>query len=118
MLREAGAALRGQLRAYDHAARYGGDEFLVVLPAADQHAALHASARMTHALARICSPGHATAPIAVSASVGAATSRPGEPLNALLQRADQALLNAKRRTHDAGPRSGQPNTGRSGNHRL
>ncbi len=106
VLREAGAALRGQLRAYDLAARYGGDEFLVVMPAADQPAALRASTRMTAALARIRPPADATPRMPVSASVGAATSRPGEPADALLQRADQALLTAKRRTHASRAPSG------------
>jgi diguanylate cyclase (GGDEF)-like protein len=96
VLREAGARLRGELRVYDVAARYGGDEFLVLLPAAEEQAAVQAGRRMTAAVARIKSPSNATAPVAVT--FGAATSRPGELPDSLLQRADQALLNAKRRT--------------------
>ena len=99
VLREAGASLRGQLRAYDLAARYGGDEFLVLLPAVGEHAAAQAATRMRTAVARISSPADANAQIPVSVTFGAATSRPGDVPNTLLQRADQALLNAKRRTH-------------------
>ena len=99
VLREAGASLRGQLRAYDLAARYGGDEFLVLLPAVGEHAAAQAATRMRTAVARIISPADANAQIPVSVTFGAATSRPGDVPNTLLQRADQALLNAKRRTH-------------------
>jgi diguanylate cyclase (GGDEF)-like protein len=108
VLREAGASLRGQLRAYDLAARYGGDEFLVLLPAIGEHAAVQAGTRMTAAVARISSPADGIAQIPVSVTFGAATSRPGDVPNTLLQRADQALLNAKRHTHAPRHRGRRP----------
>ncbi len=101
VLREVGASLRGALRAYDVAARYGGDEFLVLLPAAEERAAVQAGTRMTAAVARIGSPGNARASVPVSVTLGAATSHPGDAPDTLLERADQALLNAKSRTHQS-----------------
>jgi len=95
VLRETGASLRAQLRAYDVAARYGGDEFLVILPAADHHAATRAVARMTAAVARITCPASGARPLPVSVTCGAATSRPDEQPETLLRRADRALLAAK-----------------------
>jgi diguanylate cyclase (GGDEF)-like protein len=103
VLREAGASLRGQLRAYDVAARYGGDEFLVLLPSAREHEAVQAGARMTAAVARIRPPTAGSATMPVAATFGAATWRPGDLPDTLLERADQALLAAKRRTHSLRP---------------
>jgi diguanylate cyclase (GGDEF)-like protein len=100
VLREVGASLRGELRAYDVAARYGGDEFLILLPASGEHAAVQAGMRMTAAVARIGSPGTR---LPVGVTFGAATSRPGDLSDALLERADRALLSAKRRTHESRP---------------
>jgi diguanylate cyclase (GGDEF)-like protein len=118
VLRAAGASLRGQLRAYDVAARYGGDEFLVLLPAVGEHAAVQVGTRMTAAVARISSPTDANAQFPVSVTFGAATSRPGDVPNTLLQRADQALLNAKRHTHAPRHRGRRPTQTRSRDQRT
>ena len=86
VLRETGARLRGQLRADDVVARYGVDEFGVVGPAADDHAAGYAAARMDAAVAGITAATSATGhlPVSVSVSMGAATSRPEESPESLL----------------------------------
>ncbi len=110
VLREAGASLRGELRVYDVAARYGGDEIVVVLPATEERTALQAGKRMTAAVARIRFPANGAAPRSVGVTFGAATCRPGDLPATLLQRADQALLNAKRRTPKSRPPSGEPKT--------
>jgi diguanylate cyclase (GGDEF)-like protein len=99
VLREVGASLRGELRAYDLAARYGGDEFLALLPATNADAATHVATRMTAAAARIRAPANTRARLPVSVTFAAASSRPGDVAATMLQRVDQALLNAKHLTH-------------------
>jgi diguanylate cyclase (GGDEF)-like protein/PAS domain S-box-containing protein len=83
------------LRAVDMLVRWGGEEFLVVLPDTTVDAAMGAAERLRAALAemQVVAPG-ATA-IRVTASIGVAvplTDDPGE----LLRRADLALYAAKR----------------------
>jgi diguanylate cyclase (GGDEF)-like protein len=84
--------LRIHSRAMDTAARYGGDEFAVVLPEAGEEAAVSVSRRICERLEKDGErPG-------VSVSVGAAVfPRDGETIDALFDSADRALYGMKRR---------------------
>ena len=69
-----------------------------MLPAADVTTPPATPRRMSAAVAAITAATSATGHLPVSVSVGAATSRPAEPPESLLRRADHALLAAKRRS--------------------
>jgi diguanylate cyclase (GGDEF)-like protein len=87
-------ALVGEFRAFDRVARYGGDEFVVILPNADLESAAAAAMRALDRLRELpfledISPG-------VSASIGAAQWKPRMSTDALLEACDAALLRSKR----------------------
>jgi diguanylate cyclase (GGDEF)-like protein len=84
--------LRIHSRAMDTAARYGGDEFAVVLPEAGEEAAASVSRRICE---RLASDGETPQ---VTVSVGAAVfPRDGETMDELFDAADRALYRMKRR---------------------
>ncbi|MBX6316801.1 biofilm regulation diguanylate cyclase SiaD [Pigmentiphaga sp.] len=90
--------LESSLRENDLCGRWGGEEFMLVLPDASPDAA---QALVDRVCQRIRS--HAWAPDnprTVSASVGVSTHRPGEHYSETVERADAALLEAKRRGRD------------------
>lgn len=94
VLREFAAAARGALRANDTLARWGGEEFLLLLPDAAPHDARQVLERMAehvHAL-RVegLDPGRR-----ISFSAGLAERRFGEPFTEAICRADKALYQAK-----------------------
>jgi diguanylate cyclase (GGDEF)-like protein len=94
LLRAVSASLREQCRPYDSCCRYGGDEFLMILPASDIDEATAAAARMRSALAR-AAIRYDSDEIAVTATTGVAAWRPGESAADLITRADQALFSGK-----------------------
>jgi diguanylate cyclase (GGDEF)-like protein len=86
--------IRRAVRAGDTPARFGGDEFVVVLDTVnDETAAIGAAERIVeslHAELRSLEGG-----ITLGASVGVTISKPGDTPAALLARADAALYRAK-----------------------
>ncbi len=94
LLRAVVQALVGEFRAFDRVARYGGDEFVVILPNAGLDSAAVAAGRALERLHAI-SGQDAVGP-GVSASIGVAQWQPSMSTDELLEACDAALLRAKR----------------------
>jgi len=83
--------MRSCLRATDLLARWGGEEFIILMPNSDRM-----SARLVANRARSALEQHLFAHVGqVTASFGVATCRPGDSINEWLARADAALYRAK-----------------------
>ncbi len=87
--------LQASAREVDRVARYGGEEFCILLPHTLQEGAVQAAERLRTAISQIDVPWN-DEHIAVSISTGlACADEPGESLQSLLRRADDALYQAK-----------------------
>ncbi len=96
VLKEAARRIAGCVRPYDTVGRYGGEEFLVVVPFADGAGTLAMAERIRHTIGS--EPFQSDAgPIRVTISCGVATSEKALDQNALLHLADVALYRAKER---------------------
>ena len=95
LLRQAATQLRDGLRADDHIARIGGDEFVVLLPGCGR---ADAERVVDHLRSRLASAG-------LSASFGHAERKPHKDLVEALARADAAMYQekARRKAADARP---------------
>ena len=101
VLREASKRLGSRMRAYDELGRYGGEEFLVVLPGCTLPNALRVADRMRSAVGG--EPVSTSAgPLQLTASFGVASVHREASLNvdAMVAAADEALYRAKRGGRD------------------
>lgn len=95
VLKAIATTLKADLRNIDLVFRYGGEEFLVLLSGTGQEAAAMIGERLRQAVEALQHLVEGQA-IHLSISLGCATLAPGETVESLLRRADNALYNAKR----------------------
>ncbi|MBD3895753.1 GGDEF domain-containing protein [Halomonas sp. ML-15] len=91
--------LSATLRDYDLCARWGGEEFLLLLADTHLEEAQPIVERLRASLAAVAIPV-ADQRLSVTVSAGMSQHRPCEPHQTTLKRADQALLDAKRAGRD------------------
>lgn len=95
VLKAVASALKDSLRNIDMVFRYGGEEFLVLLSNTGREAAQLVGERLRLAVMSLQPPSSAE-PQALSISLGCATLLPGETVDDLQRRADNALYMSKR----------------------
>ena len=95
VLSQLGGLIARTLRQTDRAGRYGGEEFLLVLPCTDLAGAVELAEKLRRAIADEAVAIGAGASLNVTASFGVAVAEAAEDADALLARADAALYAAK-----------------------
>ena len=96
VLRAVTGRLKGEVRSYDSVGRYGGEEFLIVLPGCDNPKLTTKAERLVKVV-ECSSIGTSTGTVAVTISIGGIASGdcPHADVNKLLLAADTALYRAK-----------------------
>src|SRR6266853_339139 len=97
VLREFAVRVRKSIRGIDLACRYGGEEFVIVMPETDLHVAGVVAERLRRSIAgEPFAVNKGTIRIEVTISIGLSTLElKGEPVGDVLKRADTALYRAK-----------------------
>lgn len=99
VLCHAATVIRSMLRMIDIPCRYGGEEFAIILPATPLPIAVQVAERLRIALKSAWVETGKGA-LAVTASFGVSSFKPGESLDTFLQRTDEKLYEAKRKGKD------------------
>jgi diguanylate cyclase len=94
-LKTLAAEVQSRLRPVDHLARFGGEEFVVLLPGTELVEAQQALTRLQRSLTEALFL-HEGREVFVTFSAGVTAWRDGETLDAALERADSGLYEAKR----------------------
>ncbi|MCG8554192.1 MAG: diguanylate cyclase [Proteobacteria bacterium] len=95
VLRSVSHALAKTMRKVDVVGRWGGEEFLLVLPNTGESGARIVAERLRRHIE--AAPAHDPGPRSVTISLGVASYRGGSSAEAFVERADRALYEAKRR---------------------
>ncbi len=94
VLKVIGRSIAKRLREVDFFCRYGGEEFVALMPETGGQAALQLMEKIRDSIAR-ASFNYKDQPITISISAGVSEIRTGDSLEQVFERADQALYAAK-----------------------
>lgn len=84
------------IREADRIGRFGGEEFLVLMPDTDLHGAMITAERLRADIARLkIDASDSPQQVSVTVSIGVAEYRQGESADSILSRADRSLYQAK-----------------------
>ncbi len=97
VLQKIGQCLKDTFRKDDFIARYGGDEFIVLIEELSRDLAREKITSFLKNLHRLRFTSHSKGDITVSVSPGIALSRKGDTPEVLLERADRAMYDVKKR---------------------
>ncbi len=89
-----GRSIAKRLREVDFFCRYGGEEFVALMPETDSKTALSVLEKVRESIAN-ASFNYKDQPITITVSVGLTEFKSGDDLEAAFERADQALYSAK-----------------------
>ncbi|HEY7875910.1 MAG TPA: sensor domain-containing diguanylate cyclase [Actinomycetota bacterium] len=103
VLRQAGAALRSHCREFDTAARFGGEEFAILLPSCTSKESFSAAARLREVIADL----QFEVPVTASAGIATFPVHAQDPMT-LLRAADDALYESKRLGRNRATRARRP----------
>lgn len=96
ILKQFAERIERNVRGFDLCARFGGEEFVVMMPEADRALAEKVGERLRWAMeVEAFETGEEVGSIDITCSVGGATLREGEDAPSLMKRADMALYKAK-----------------------
>jgi len=96
VLRDVAEILRRSVRVFDVCARFGGEEFVIIMPGSTADSALRIAERIRERIEAYHPGDRLLAALRITVSVGLAVSEPGTTVSQLLARADGALYSAKR----------------------
>jgi diguanylate cyclase (GGDEF)-like protein len=97
VIRETARCMRQRIRETDLLARWGGEEFVILLPESDQETSSLVAERVRQDIeAMSIVVGGLSDPLTITASLGVAKAKPElDSLMTLIKKADQALYRAK-----------------------
>ncbi len=95
VLRDIGEILRHSVRIFDVCARFGGEEFVIIMPGSSSDNARRIAERIREHIEAYRPSDRVLGALRVTVSIGLAVSWSGSTASQLLERADRALYTAK-----------------------
>ncbi|HEY2849198.1 MAG TPA: GGDEF domain-containing protein, partial [Gemmatimonadaceae bacterium] len=95
VLRDIGEILRHSVRIFDVCARFGGEEFVIIMPGSSSDNARRIAERIREHIEAYRPSDRVLGALRVTVSIGLAVSSSGSTASQLLERADRALYSAK-----------------------